>query len=304
MSCPFPTSDAGFHALPDARACTAFHAAGPGRHESCPPALRLASICSALARARVAVYGMYGYAGIGESRSGSRGEKSLRMSSPVTSPVRTAQAALHALPDERQDTVSRVPGTARYASRPPGLWLASICSALARARAAAYGMYGYAGIGESRSGSRGEKSLRMSSPVTSPVRTAQAALHALPDERQDTVSRVPGTGRYASRHPGLRLASICSALACARVAVYKMYGFVGIGESQSGSSDGLEMGSDRSLSPYSPNPSHPPGGHLALEGIPADARPAARSDLQRSGSCAKKRAETFCLVFGHNCDAR
>ena len=252
MSSPIPTSETAFHALPDERACTASYAAGPGRYASRPPGLWLASICSTLlARARVAVCGSVR---ILESRSVSRGEKSLHMSSPVISPVPTAQAALHALPDERACTASYAAGPGRYASRPPGLWLASICSALARARVA---VCGSVRILESWSVSRGEKSLRMSSPVTSPVPTSQAALHALPDERACTASYAAGPGRYASRPPGLWLASICSALARARVVVYEMYGFEGTVEAPSAGTDRLEMGSDRSPSPYTRQPFAP-----------------------------------------------
>ena len=249
---PVPTAQAALHALPDERACTASYAAGPGRYASRPPGLWLASICSALlARARVAVCGSVR---ILESRLVSRGEKSLHMSSPVISPVPTSQAALHALPDERACTASYAAGPGRYASRPPGLWHASICSALARARVA---VYGSVRILESRSVSGGEKSLRMSSPMTSPVPTSQATLHALPDERACTASHAAGPGRYASPPPGLWLASICSALARARVAVYGMYGYVGTVESQSGCSDRLEMGLNRSLSPCTRQPFAP-----------------------------------------------
>ena len=93
--------------------------------------------------------------------------------------------------------------------------------------------------------------------MSNPFPTSEAAFHALPDERAYTASHAAGTGEYASCPPGLCLASIRYAryaLAPARVAVYEMYGHVGIVESQPGSPDRLELDLDRSLSPFARQP--------------------------------------------------
>ena len=216
----------------------------------------------------------------------------------MSSPFPTSEAAFHASPDARACTASHAAGPGQYASRPPGLWLASICSAFARARV---GVYGGVRVLESRSGSRGEKSLGMSSPMTIPVPTSQAKLPALPDERACTASHAAGPGRYGSwphspcLAPGYASPSRARALPCT-----KCTDMWGLANRSPAALTGWKRVRTAARRLIHANPSQRPGGHRPLKRVPVGTRPVAWSDLQRSGSYDKKRAEAFCLVFGHN----